>query len=86
MAKKIKYKALNFEVIVNGQPVEVVAKPYTAANDQPRFRVSIDGSPVQIYGLEPTSNKVVLMEKGAADYAPNVEHIIGEKLLHNIAA
>ncbi|WP_290797677.1 hypothetical protein [Flavihumibacter sp. UBA7668] len=86
MAKKIKQKALNFEVVVNGRPIEVVAKPYTAANDLPRFRVSIDGSPVQIFGLEPSINKVVVLDKGAAQHPANVEHVIGETLLQAIAA
>jgi hypothetical protein len=86
MAKKIKQKALNFEVVVNGQPLEVVAKPYTAANELPRFRVSINGSPVQIFGLEPQLNKVVVLEKGAAEHTAQVEHVIGETLLQAIAA
>lgn len=86
MAKKIKQKVLNFEVVVNGQPLEVVAKPYTAANELPRFRVSINGSPVQIFGLEPQLNKVVVLEKGAAEHSAQVEHIIGQQLLQTIAA
>ncbi len=86
MARKIKHKALNFEVVVNGKPIEVIAKPYTAANDLPRFRVSINGSPVQIFGLEPSINKVVVLEKGAAETPAQVEHVIGETLLQAIAA
>lgn len=86
MSKKIKQKALNFEVVVNGQSLEVVAKPYTAANELPRFRVSINGSPVQIFGLEPHLNKVVVLEKGAAEHSAQVEHIIGQQLLQTIAA
>lgn len=86
MSKKIKTKAINFEVTVNGQPLEVIAKPYTAANALPRFRVSINGSPVQIFGLEPASNKVIVLEKGAAEHSSQVEYAIGETLLHAIAA
>ncbi|KYP14648.1 hypothetical protein [Flavihumibacter sp. CACIAM 22H1] len=86
MSKKIKQKALNFEVVVNGRPMEVVAKPYTAANNLPRFRVSINGSPVQIFGLEPNTHKMIVLENGAAQHTPQVEHIIGETLLQAIAA
>lgn len=86
MAKKIKTKAINFEVVVNGQALEVVAKPYVAANDLPRFRVSVNGSPVQIFGLEPSINKVIVLEKGGAEHSPVIEKVVGETLLHAIAA
>ena len=40
MRKKNRQPAIEMDIVVDGNPLQVVAKPYLAANDQPRFRVS----------------------------------------------
>lgn len=82
MKKKVRFEELNFEVNVNGAPVEVLAKPYLAANDQKRFRVSYNGSPIHIFGLDENANKVRVLDSAAQEIPPQVERAIADTLLH----
>ncbi|KIC90840.1 hypothetical protein [Flavihumibacter sp. ZG627] len=84
--RKQRTEALNFELVVDGTPIEIVAKPYIAANEQPRFRVSYDGSPVHIFGYEPEMGKVIVMDSASEEIHPKIEDAIGRMLLKTIAA
>lgn len=78
--------AICFEVVVKGNPIAVVAKPYKAANTLPRFRVSLNNGPVCIFGLDPDLNKVVVLDSGSQEINPHVAFVIGSALLNTIAA
>lgn len=86
MKKQNKQKALSFEVVVDGTPVEVVAKPFNAAHDLPRFRVSYNEGPVHIFGLDPSIGKIVALDSAAQDIQPSIETAIGRALERAIAA
>ncbi len=86
MKKQTKFPAINFEINVDGTPVEVTAKPYLAANDQQRFRVSYNGSPVHIFGLDESSHEVKVLDSATAYIPHNIEAAISNTLLHKMAA
>jgi hypothetical protein len=87
MKKKTKFPAISFDITVDGAPIEIVAKPYLAANDKKRFRVSYNGSPIHIFGLNESAQKVELLDGAASDTIPvNIERAIESSLLHRIAA
>ncbi len=82
--RKQRTEALNFELMVDGQPMEIIAKPYTAANQLPRFRVSYDGSPVHIFGYDPSLDRVIVLDSASAHIEPYLENAIGSALLKTI--
>ncbi len=86
MRKQHKQKALNFELVVDGKALDVTAKPYSAAHAFPRFRVSYNGSPVHIFGLDPEVGKIVVLDSASAEITPRIEYAIGTALQTAIAA
>ncbi|MGV3766276.1 MAG: hypothetical protein ACO1NW_09130 [Chitinophagaceae bacterium] len=77
---------LEFTIEVNGNMVNVKAKPYMA-NDKRRFRVSYNGSPVHIFGWDSSTNTLKAIESAAADNMPtSIEYAIGAELNHRLAA
>lgn len=86
MKRKIKFETLNFNVTVDGNPVEVVAKPYLNGSEEKRFRVSYDGSPVHIFGLDPEQRRIALLDSSSEPVPLNLQRAIGDKLLQKIAA
>jgi len=77
MAKKNRQPAIEMDIVVEGTPLQVIAKPYTAANDQPRFRVSYNGSPVHIFGEDRTQHKLVAIDSGSEPIPAIIEQAIG---------
>jgi hypothetical protein len=71
-----------FDIVLEGKPVGVKASRYTTHNNETRFRVSINGSPVYIFAYDEELNKAVAIDKGDAIAAisPKIEHVIGERL------
>lgn len=86
MKKRVRFDEINFEVNVDGTPVEVMAMPYLAANEQKRFRVSYNGSPIHIFGLDEEAHKVRVLDSAAQEIPPKIEQAIATTLLHKIAA
>lgn len=86
MRKQRKHTAMNFELVVNGEVLDVTAKQYDAAHEQPRFRVSFNDSPVHIFGLDPSMGKIVVLDSASQQIEPSVEHAIGQALTKAIAA
>ncbi|KIC96307.1 hypothetical protein [Flavihumibacter solisilvae] len=86
MKRQQRIEALSFELNIEGKPLEVTAKPYMAANQQPRFRVSYNGSPVHIFGYNEDLKKVIVMDSASADIHPKIENAIGQALTHKLAA
>lgn len=86
MKKRIKFQEISFELNVDGTPIEVMAKPYLAANEKKRFRVSYNGSPIHIFGLDEQAHKVRVIDSAAQEIPPQIERAIANTLLHKIAA
>lgn len=77
-----------FELAIDGRPVKVKATPYKIHTEEQRFRVSINGSPVMIFGWNDQLNRLAIIDKAKmADRIPdNVETMIGSHLYSRIAA
>jgi len=86
MKRKERFEAINFNINVDGQPMEVIAKPYINGSEEKRFRVSVDGSPVHIFGVDEQQQKVEVIDTPSEPIPINIQRAIGEKLLHRIAA
>lgn len=71
-----------FDIVVDGRNVEVFASKYKAPNDEPRFRVSIDGSPLYIFKLDETRRSAVAIDKAEITnkISPQLEQAIGMRL------
>lgn len=77
--KKNRQKTLEFDVIVNGSPVNVIATPYIAVDKQ-RFRVSYNGGPVHIFGVDDNTHQVMYMDGAASAIAPEIKNAIADEL------
>ena len=62
MNKRSRNKARTeiFDLMVNGQVIEVSATPYLINGAETRFRVSYNGSPVYIFAQNPESHHIGL--------------------------
>jgi hypothetical protein len=71
-----------FDIILEGRPVAVKASRYQTHNNETRFRVSINGSPVYIFAYDEDLNKAIAVDKSAAISAisPGIEEVIGTRL------
>jgi hypothetical protein len=71
-----------FDIMLEGKPVAVKASRYQTHNNETRFRVSINGSPVYIFAYDEELEKAVAIDKSSAIAAisPTIEHVIGERL------
>jgi hypothetical protein len=77
--KKNRQKTFEFDIAVNGSMVDVIVTPYLAVDKQ-RFRVSYNGGPVHIFGVDDVSHQVVYMDGAAAAIAPEIKNAIAEEL------
>lgn len=77
-----------FELAIDGRPVQVKATPFKIHTEEQRYRVSINGSPVLIFGWNDDLNRLAIIDKAKmADRVPdNVEAMIGRQLYSRIAA
>ena len=71
-----------FEIVLEGKPVAVKASRYQTHNNEIRFRVSINDSPVYIFAYDQDLNKAVAIDQSSAIAAisPNIEDVIGTRL------
>ena len=71
-----------FDVMLEGKPVPVTASRYQTHNNEVRFRVSIDDSPVYIFAFDEKQNKAVAIDKSSAiaEISPRMEEAIGYRL------
>jgi hypothetical protein len=77
--KKNKQKTFEFDITVNGSPMNVIATPYIAVDKQ-RFRVSYNGGPVHVFGVDDISHEVTYMDGAATAIAPEIRNAIEEEL------
>lgn len=86
MKKRARIPAINFEVVVDGRPMEVVATPFITADEKKRFRVSYDGSPVHIFELNEAARRIEVVDSASETIPLHVEREIGNTLLRKMAA
>ena len=84
--KKNSQPAIEMDIVVDGNPLQIVAKPYVAANDQPRFRVSYNGSPVHIFGEDNELHQLVALDSGSETIPAPIERAIGFELQRRMTA
>ena len=77
-----------FELAIDGKPVKVKATPYKLHTEEQRYRVSINGSPVHIFGWDDQLNRLTVIDRAKmADSIPgNVEAVIGRHIESRLAA
>lgn len=86
MKKRNRQPAIEMDIVVDGNPLLVIAKPYLAANDQPRFRVSYNGSPVHIFGEDESLHQLVALDSGSEEMPAVIERAIGSALQRKMTA
>jgi hypothetical protein len=81
-SKTEKVTTEKFDILLDGRPVAVRASKYQTHNNETRFRVSINDSPVYIFAYDEELNKAVAIDKSSAiaAIAPNIEDVIGTRL------
>ena len=77
-----------FEMAIDGKPVKVAATPYRMHTEELRYRVSINGGPVLIFGWNNRANRLAVIDKArVADRIPeHMEEMIGRQLDSRLAA
>ena len=86
MKRKIRIPAINFDLNINGNPLHVIAQPYLAADNKKRFRVSYNGSPIHIFGVDAAARKIKVLDSASEEIPPQIEYAIASTLMHSIAA
>jgi hypothetical protein len=59
---------------------------YLNAKDERRFRVSVGGSPIHIFGLNEKERKIEMLDTPADPIPMYVQNAVAEKLLTKLAA
>ena len=77
-----------FELTIDGTPVVVKATPYQTLSTETRFRVSINDSPVHIFGWDKDLNRLTAIEhsSAASNMPEKIDEAIGRQLYQRIAA
>lgn len=83
--KKNLARTSTFEIVVEGSRVHVKATPYLL-NNETRFRVSYNDSPVHIFSYNPEIGSMRLIEENKAEMPAPIERAIIHTLTHQAAA
>ena len=77
-----------FEMTVDEIPFFVKATAFQTYTMETQYRVSVNGSPVYIFGWHPVLKRITAIERGAAvnNIPPNVAEAIGDQLYNRMAA
>ena len=77
-----------FELTIDGKPLVVKATPYQTHSTETRFRVSINDSPIHIFGWNKDLNRLTVIDSsGAAGNIPDkIDEAIGRQLYQRVAA
>jgi hypothetical protein len=86
--KKNTTRTEEFELMVDDIPFFVKATSFQTYAMETQYRVSVNGSPVYIFGWHPVSRKLTAIDRGtAANNIPsNVAEAIGDQLYNRMAA
>jgi hypothetical protein len=81
-------KTEEFELMVDGTPFFVKATSFQTFSSEIQYRVSVNGSPVYIFGWNPELKRITAIDKGSAvnKIPPQVAAAIGDQLYHRMAA
>jgi hypothetical protein len=77
-----------FELVVNDTPLFVKATAFQTYTMETQYRVSVNGSPVYIFGWHPALKRITAIDRGSAagNIPSNVVDAIGDQLHHRMAA
>jgi hypothetical protein len=77
-----------FEMVVDDIPFFVKATSFQTHTMETHYRVSVNGSPVYIFGWHPGLNKITAIDRGSAanNIPPKVAEAIGDQLYTRLAA
>jgi hypothetical protein len=77
-----------FELTIDGKPLVVKATPYQTLSTETRFRVSINDSPVHIFGWDKDLNRLTAIDSSnaAGTMADKIDEAVGRQLYQRIAA
>jgi hypothetical protein len=77
-----------FEMTVDDIPFFVKATSFQTYTMETLYRVSVNGSPVYIFGWHPALNRITAIDRGSAanNIPPNVATAIGDQLYSRMAA
>jgi hypothetical protein len=77
-----------FEVMVDGSPLVIKATPYQTHTTETRFRVSVNNSPVHIFGWDKDLKRLTAIDHGNAtgDMPKKIDEVIGRQLYQLVAA
>lgn len=86
--KKNATRTEQFEIVVDGVPMLVKATSFLTYTMETQYRVSINGSPVYIFGWHPTLKRIAAISRGvgASNIPPQVAEAIGDQLYTRMAA
>ena len=81
-------KTEEFELVVNDTPFFVKATEFQTYTMETQYRVSVNGSPVYIFGWHPALKRITAIDRGSAasSIPPNIAEAIGDQLHHRLAA
>ncbi len=77
-----------FEMTVDDIPFFVKATSFQTYTMETLYRVSVNGSPVYIFGWHPVLKRITAIDRGSAanNIPPNVAEAIGDQLYNRMAA
>jgi hypothetical protein len=77
-----------FEMMVDEIPVYVKATSFQTYTMETHYRVSVNGSPVYIFGWHPELKRITAIDRGVAanNIPPKVAEAIGDQLYNRMAA
>ena len=86
--KKNATRTAVFEMTVDEIPFFVKATSFQTYTMETQYRVSVNGSPVYIFGWHPVLKRITAIDRGYAanNIPPNVAEAIGEQLYSRMAA
>jgi len=86
--RKTTTRTEEFELVVNETPFFVKATSFQTYTMETQYRVSVNGSPVHIFGWHPELKKITAIDRGAAanNIPPHVAEAIGNQLYNRMAA
>jgi len=86
--KKNLTRTETFELMIDGKSVLVKATSFQTYTMETQYRVSVNGSPVYIFGWNPELGRVTTLARGSAvgNMPPKVVEAIGDQLYTRLAA
>jgi hypothetical protein len=86
--KKQLTRTEEFEMMVDDIPFFVKATSFQTYTLETQFRVSVNGSPVYIFGWHPVLKRITAIDRGSAanNIPPKVAEAIGDQLNNRMAA